>query len=277
MINNHQELRIELPPATKWLLLITIVVYFLQLIIFHFWSFDIITLFALSRDSIHHWQLWRGVTYIFLHGGHWHIITNMLVLFMFGREMELILGTRRFLSLYFGCGILAGVGWIIISGNSAGYCLGASGAVFGIIGAFAAMFPARKITLLVFFVLPVTMTARTMAIGLGIISFFSLIWADGNIAHAAHLAGGVAGYLYGRNIRNEKTGRERSKRRGIFGRRINTRFRRKNIRIIPNDSFGVAPSESEVNTLLGKISEKGIGSLSQHERETLDRASEKKK
>ena len=173
MFNNKQEFKIEIPPATKWLLLITIVVYSFQLLIARNWSFDIVTLFALSRDSIHDWQLWRGVTYIFLHGGHWHIIVNMLILFMFGREMEFELGTRRFLSLYLGCGILAGVGWIIISGNSAVYCLGASGAVFGVIGAFAAMFPHRKITLLIFFVLPVTMTARTMAIGLGIISFFS--------------------------------------------------------------------------------------------------------
>ena len=101
--------------------------------------------------------------------------------------------------------------------------------------------------------------------------------AVGNFAHAAHLAGGVAGYLYGRGIRKENAGKKQFNWRAVFRQRINTRFRRKNIRIIPNDSSRVVLSEDEVNTLLEKISKKGIGSLSQHEREILDRASEKKK
>ncbi len=276
MLNNNQELNSKLPPATRWILLITIAVFLLQIVSSAFLPFDITALFALSSDGIKHWQLWRGVTYIFLHGGFFHIFVNMLVLFMFGKEMELVLGTKRFVSLYLGSGILGGVGWIILSGNSAGYCLGASGAVFGIIGAFAAMFPAQKITLLLLFVLPVTMTARTMAIGLGVISVFSLIGTDGNIAHAAHLAGGLAGYFYGRNIRMATAGGVRKKGGRVLSCRVNTRFRRKNLKIIPNDSFDVEPSEEDVNLLLEKITKEGIGALSGNEREVLDRAAEKK-
>lgn len=223
---NNQEFKTEFPPVTKALLLITIGVYLLQTVARAFLPFDVTVMFALSGNAIQHWQLWRGVTYIFLHGGIFHLFVNMLVLFMFGREMELVLGAKRFLSLYLGCGILGGVGWVIISGNSPAYCLGASGAVFGIIGAFAAIFPFRKITLLIFYVLPVTMTARTMVIGLAVLSVFALMGSDGNIAHSAHLAGGLAGYIYGRNMRRNKDNPR------AVSRRINTRFRRKNIKIL---------------------------------------------
>jgi hypothetical protein len=139
-------------------------------------------------------------------------------------------------------------------------------------GAFAAIFPLRKLTLLLFFVLPITMTARTMAIVFGLISLFAVMGSDGNIAHAAHLAGGLAGYLYGRNIRLDGDGVKC--RRGC---RVDTRFRRKNIKILPNDSFEEMPSEDEVNALLEKITDRGISSLSQQERDTLKRVSDKKK
>ncbi len=232
MLNNNTELDFDLPPVTRVLLLATIGIYLLQIVSGSFLPFDVTTMFALNSNAIQHWQLWRGITYIFLHGSIFHLFINMLVLFMFGREMESMLGARCFLSLYLGCGILGGVGWIIISGNSPAYCLGASGAIFGIIGAFAAMFPARKITLLLFFVIPITMTARVMAIGMAVVSVFALMGADGNIAHAAHLAGGLAGYFYGRNIR--LSGHPKGDRNSR--RRVNTRFRRKNIRIVPNET-----------------------------------------
>ena len=131
-------------------------------------------LFGLSRTTLLHGEIWRLATYMFLHGGFWHLLLNMLPLAFFGRDVEERFGTPRFALLYFGSGMLGGLGWVLISGTGSELCIGASGAVFGVIGAFAAAFPDRQIMLLLFFVLPVTMTARMMAIGYGPVSYTHL-------------------------------------------------------------------------------------------------------
>ena len=247
-----------LSPAVKIILFSTVGVFLLQVVLLLTTGMRLSVWFALSRSGLLDGQLWRLVSYIFLHDPRsiWHILLNMLMLFIFGREIEGILGTRRFMCLYLGCGILAGLGWLIISGRASAYCIGASGAVFGILGTFAALFPARRITLLLFFVLPVTMSARTMAMAMGAISLFSLMGGDGNIAHAAHLAGGVVGYIYGRRLLRPQVRRE-----DWFGR--------------PTPEDRPPPIPAEVDRVLEKISARGIGSLSRAERDVLDRASRK--
>jgi membrane associated rhomboid family serine protease len=247
-----------LSPAVKTILIATLGVFFLQLALLMTSGMRLTGLFGLSRGGVLHGFLWQFVTYIFLHGGMWHIFLNMLMLVMFGREIEGILGSRRFLGLYIGCGILGGLGWVLISGRSPAACIGASGAVFGVLGTFAALFPERRLTLLLFFVLPVTMSARTMAIGMGVISLFSLMGGpDGNIAHAAHLAGGLAGYLYGRQLKR------RSWNRGRNGWRVISR----------EEESALPPAPEEIDRILEKIKGRGIGSLNRAERDVLDRAS----
>jgi len=231
-------------------------------------------LFGLSLEKLLQGELWRLGTYLFLHGGFWHILINMLSLVIFGRELEEHFGWRRFLVLYFLCGILGGLGWAVLSGSSAGLCIGASGAVFGIIGAFAALFPERQITLLLFLVFPITMTARTMALGMVTLTMLMLVSGSGNIAHAAHLAGGLAGYFYGRYWmrtaanwwtyghplrRGESTGGDQHEGSAGWS------------RLFKRESD--PPDPEEVDRILEKIKAHGIGSLSHREREILDRAS----
>jgi membrane associated rhomboid family serine protease len=235
-------------------------------------------IFGLSRRGLREGRIWQVVTYMFLHGGPLHIIVNMLCLAVFGGEIEDALGTRRFLWLYFGCGILGGLGWLVLSGSGLSYCIGASGAVFGVLGTFAALFPERRITLLVFFVLPVTMTARTMAIGLGLVAVLSTIWDRGNIAHAAHLGGGVAGYLYGRRVARAVLGvglpplppPHEWVRNWLSDRRAKARRRRFRAMSPPENG---PPAREEVDRILEKITERGLDSLTREERKTLDRAS----
>jgi len=222
--------------------------------------------------------LWQVVTYIFLHIEFWHLFFNMLALYFLGCEMERTIGTARFLSLYLLSGVLGGLGWMV-TGN--GMCIGASGAVFGILGAFAAMFPRRQITLLIFFIIPVTVTARTLVITLGIISLLLTIQNNpgaGGIAHMAHLSGGVAGYLYGLwlarrmlyyNPYTEYTVEDRVSRawdglQSGIGRRISGVFRR------------TPPSRQEVDRVLDKMLEKGYHKLSWRERRILTRASKRR-
>ncbi|MBI2438256.1 MAG: rhomboid family intramembrane serine protease [Lentisphaerae bacterium] len=196
-----------LTPAVRFLLVGTVVAFFAQALADRLTGGVFTAALSLSLAGVLKLELWQPVTYLFLHGGLWHLILNMLGLFFFGPDTERTIGTRRFLTLYFACGILAGLGWIFISGMSGGYCLGASGAIFGVLGAFAALFPQRPVTLLVFFVVPVTLRARTLALALGLISLLALISQPGQIAYAAHLVGGVVGYLYGLAEANAGQGR----------------------------------------------------------------------
>jgi membrane associated rhomboid family serine protease len=185
-------------PATKAVLLGTVIAFALQLIVDRSSGGLFTYIFGLTCSGYRPGGVWQFVTYIFLHGSVWHLVLNMLPLAMLGGEMERALGTAKFIALYFVSGIVGGLGWVLLNCDGAGVCIGASGSVFGVIGAFAALFPKRQITLLVMFVLPVTVRAGVLALMLGLVTIVSLIAGDGNVAHGAHLGGGVAGYIYGK-------------------------------------------------------------------------------
>lgn len=275
-----------LTPAVRNLLIITGAAFVLQ------WALQsnpaFMAFFSLSPVGIRHGFLWQLVTYMFLHGGFWHIVLNMLGLFFFGPETERAVGTARFTAIYFVSGILGGLGWLLLTGNQAGFCLGASGAVFGVLGAFAALFPDRPITLLVFFVLPVTMRARTMAIGLGLFSLLAMITQPGQIAYAAHLAGGLAGYGYIQWIFNRRglstaLWNPRQWLNGATRAVNNLRWHwvRRKFKVITPSSPGWEeerkPSQEEVDAILEKISKWGVDRLTPRERQILERASGRRK
>lgn len=222
--------------------------------------------FGLSLSGILHLQVWQLFTYMFLHGGWWHLFLNMLMLFMLGPETERALGSRQFLMVYLLSGVLGGVGWLIISAGATPTlpCVGASGAVFGIIGAFAALFPHRQVTLLLFFVIPITMKAWVMAVGLAAFEFFFMIEQPfgGGVANAAHLAGGLAGYVFVRSAFREGLRRSRPTTPG--GRDLS--------KWVPK-IFHPAEDSAEIDRILDKIEREGIGSLSRSERATLQRRS----
>ena len=143
--------------------------------------------------------VWQFGTYMFLHGGLFHLVINMYALWVFGCEVERMWGPKAFYRYYFITGIGAGIIHSLIAlaaGSSMVPTIGASGAVLGVLTAFAVMFPDRQITLLLFFILPVTMKARTLALLFAGMSLFSGMAASGNVAHFAHLGGMLVGYLY---------------------------------------------------------------------------------
>ena len=147
-------------------------------------------------------RLWQPFTYIFLHGGLFHLLINMLFLWMFGRELELVWGKKRFLNFFFLCGVGAGLIEILVKviPMSWGHMpsdiptIGASGAIFGILMANAILFPDRRIWL---FPLPVTIPMRPYVAVMGAIEFFSTLGAGGDaVAHVCHLGGMLVGYVY---------------------------------------------------------------------------------
>lgn len=260
-------------PAVRGLIAASLIAFVVQLVSDMIAPGRLTAALGLSLPAVMRGQLWQLFTYPFLHGGLMHLLVNMLGLLMFGPDVERTTGTRRFLSFYMVCGVLGGVGWLLLSAGHASVCVGASGAIFGVLAAFAVLFPDRPVTLLLFFILPVTMTARTLAIVYGVVTFLSLFGADGNIAHAAHLAGGLAGFLYARRLAREPAGVWSDGGEQPEWWKLAPRPRRRaNLRLIRTEDE--TPSEEEVDRILDKISATGLESLSKRERETLERASQ---
>jgi membrane associated rhomboid family serine protease len=146
-----------------------------------------------------HFELWRLVSYMFLHDPNsmFHIIFNMLVLWWFGPELEDIWGGRKFLIFYFICGVGAGLfSFFNLFINPDVLVIGASGAVLGLLTAYALYYPATPV--LLFFVLPMKM--RTLIIGYAAISVFMSFsggaGGGGKVSHITHLGGIVVAFIY---------------------------------------------------------------------------------
>jgi len=210
-------------PAVKLLIIINVGLSLLNLIVG-----DMMTLrLGLSPQAVfEQLAVWQPVTYMFLHstGGVTHVLFNMLALWMFGTDLERTWGTRFFVKYYFVTGIGAAATSLALSlfvdGVYYSITVGASGAIYGLLLAYALYFPHRSIML--YFIFPIP--ARVFVMIVGAIAFLSsLSGPGGGVAHAAHLGGLVVGYLYLKGLRSRpmdeikyrylrwKMGRARSK------------------------------------------------------------------
>jgi uncharacterized protein len=144
---------------------------------------------------------WILITHMFLHGGFWHLFFNMYVLFMFGPLLEQKIGPKRFLTVYFLSGIIAGLGYslVYLIFRPEQGALGASGAIMGMLGALIMVMPDLK--LLLFFIIPMPLWVAGIIIAL--IDFFGLFFPS-DIANLAHLFGMAVGLLYGLSLRRRK-------------------------------------------------------------------------
>lgn len=146
-----------------------------------------------SRQFPWNWQVWQPLTYIFLHGGLLHLFGNMLWLFVFGPEVERVLGTRQFLRFYFIVGALSVLATLITPpGWDRGTVIGASGATMGVLVAFAVVNPDRELML---FPIPIRLTARALVlivIALNIMASFG----PGGTSVETHFGGLAVGYVY---------------------------------------------------------------------------------
>jgi membrane associated rhomboid family serine protease len=144
--------------------------------------------------------IWQPVTYMFLHSGIFHILFNMLALWMFGAELERVGGTRYFLKFYFVTGAGAGVLTVLCSLLPFAFSrqlyavpiIGASGAIYGLLLAYAMYFPDRPIYMNFVFPIP----ARIFVTIMGAIAFYLSLSQVGGVANATHLGGLLVGYLY---------------------------------------------------------------------------------
>jgi len=180
--------------AIKYLLIVNGVIFVLQYLAPNGLLFD---LFGMKpSEVIGNAYIWQLFTYMFLHDGPWHIIFNMFFLWMFGCEVERTLGTREFVKYYFICGVGAALFHLVINYGSPIPVVGASGAIYGVMAAFAVLFPERVITLLLFLVLPVQIKAKYLVMIFAGISLLVGTLGNDNVAHFAHLGGMLVGFLY---------------------------------------------------------------------------------
>jgi membrane associated rhomboid family serine protease len=202
----------RLPPGIKALLIANTAIFLLE------WLADRAAPSARLSETLEYYfgltpaavvgslRVWQLVTYMFLHAGIWHILWNMLALWMFGVELEGAWGTEKFLRFYFLCGVGAGVCVVLMNylpfGNPGVLTIGASGAIYGVLAASAALWPDRII--LAFFFFPMKMKYFVMIIGA--ITFLNTWNPSSGVSDIAHLSGLLFGYLYVKSPRWSTSG-----------------------------------------------------------------------
>lgn len=183
------------PPGVKWLLITNTAMFVLYSFTYGTFLGRLLSSFALvPAKVVERFAIWELVTYLFIHGGVFHILFNMLALWMFGKDLEIAWGTRRFLKFYFLCGIGAGLCVILANylfGNPLVATIGASGAIYGLLLAFGIMYPEAIVLMIVF---PVK--AKYFVMIVGAIEFYSSLGASTGVSNIAHLGGMLFGYVY---------------------------------------------------------------------------------
>ena len=253
----------SMTPAVKWLLMINVGVFILE------WLasgpetpempkvnyFE--TIFALYPASLAlTLQVWRLITYQFLHGDFWHILFNMLWLIFLGPPLERLWGTKKFLTFYLSCGVAGGLFYIFlvyVRFLQAAYMIGASGAIFGILTACAILFPQARVFLFPF---PFSVSIRTIAIAFICLASLTIIFRGRNAGgEAAHLAGIAAGAVFVVTDKRRTTWIMRFKS-SRWDRHLELE---RKLRI-------------EVDRILKKVHDSGLHSLTPSEKRTLKKA-----
>lgn len=185
--------RDTLPPVVKYLIIINVCVFIAQLILDPQIGLTVNYL-ALHPLGSPGFSPYQAITHMFTHANIPHILFNMFGLYMFGKELENIWGSKRFLNFYLICGIGAAVFHLLVQQVMGTYsiALGASGAVMGIFAGFAYLFPNTPLMLLF---IPFPIKAKWMIIGLIAFDVFGGIRGGDNIAHFAHLGGALTGFI----------------------------------------------------------------------------------
>jgi membrane associated rhomboid family serine protease len=272
--------------ATLVLLVVNVVAFVLQNVLDYYSRFPTYAWFALSVAGLRHGFVWQLLSYQFMHGGWLHLLLNCWAIYVFGREVEATLGRNRFLALYFTSGVIGGLcqalAGVLFGGRFAAPVVGASAGAFGLVAAFAALYPERPLMLLLFFIIPVNMRAKWLLLFSVLLTLFGIVFPSDNIAHAAHLGGILCGLFFVRYAIHWHWHWPRLRRARSQPLRplVKTPHRaaalwgQRNARAdedLPPEEF----LSKAVDPILDKISAHGIQSLTERERRILETAREK--
>lgn len=278
MLGQNVNLRIggPLTPVVKKLMIINGVIFLSQQVAGMFYPGYIENLFGLNHIGfIQEFKLWQIATYMFLHGGWFHIIFNLLGLWMFAGELEQNWGSALFLRYYMITGI--GAGFFIALMNYIVYVqsginpvtIGASGAIYGILLAYGVTWPNRKV--LLYFIVPIKI--KYLVILFGLIEFFGMLsaaaGAGGNVSHIGHLGGLITGlgYFFIRIRRTPKGEFSEKKRDDNFISRILKKIRIKKKKKVIETRI---QSKKIIDEMLEKIARQGMSSLTPQEKKDLE-------
>ncbi len=284
------------PKGMKFLLISTSAVFLFQLFlqlglrIGHIYLYDVFfRLFALYPlgQGFYPWQL---VTYLFLHGGFFHIFFNLLALWFFGVELENLWGTRRFLIFYFICGIGAGISNVLLTPlfTTPLPTIGASGAIYGVLLAFGMLFP--EVPVYVAFLFPIK-AKYVVAFFIAIELFNGVMNTSDGIAHFAHLGGAFVAFIYLLYYRRSVPSFARlsdffSREKETLVSKVRPKKKYADPHVITDVNFtDVRPrrdthedggfSQAKLDEILDKISASGYDSLTEDEKKILFNASKK--
>ena len=204
-------------------------------------------------------MIWQPFTYMFFHGGIWHVLINMFVLWMFGNELERLWGKRFFLNYYFTTGVGAGLVTMIFGLHSMTPIVGASGAVYGVLLAYGIIYPNRQVYL--YGLIPIK--SIWFVIGVGLIAFLSSFNEMSQISHLTHLSGMIIGYLLLKKPIHWKT----------LWFSISKKIMEYKIQKEENKVFEQHVIERDVDQILDKINREGFNSLSEEEQDRLYKGS----
>lgn len=247
----------KITPVVKWLLIINVTVFLLTFLIrpvgalFFYWFSVYPATLGMSL------QLWRQITYQFLHADPWHIGVNMLVLYFFGPMLERLWGSKKFLVFYLVCGAMGGLLYpflTLVKWLKVAPLVGASGSILGMLAAGAILFP--NMIVYMWGIIPLRLVV--LAIIFAAISIISLLRPDQYTnagGEAAHLGGMIAGavYVFSQSWRDKLKLKFRS---GAWQKKMAAQ---RNLQL-------------EVDRILEKVHQKGIHSLSSKEKKILKQA-----
>lgn len=260
----------------KWLIAANVICFFLQIGVKDFTG-----LFELDPSSIAHGEVWRLLTYAFLHDPSQilHIVFNMLFLWWFGAELEDIYGPREFLGFYLVAALVGGIGYVLwaLAKHEVFPCVGASGAVTALMVVYAMHFPRR----IIYFMMILPMQIWVFVTLLIVLDTFVLVGgAQSSTAVAVHLAGAAFGFVYYRSslrimnllpdFRRWQLPRSRPRLKVYRGERP-----QQPVSVAaPPKSEADEQLEAKLDAVLEKVARLGQESLSDSERQILMRASE---
>lgn len=278
--NNIKRGFFAIPDALRVIIALNAAMLFLQFFSAAFFGVDLAKYLGLNTDIvITITQPWRIFTYMFLHsmGNMFHFIFNMLWLYWMGRPVEEQLGPKSFLTIYLGAGLFGALVDVIVSfASDPTLVIGASGAVFGVMVAFAMLFPRTPIMLV--FLPPIE--ARFVVSGLIVLDVLFLN-SGGGVARIVHLGGALGGFLLMKAYQNGfdlsliPRYIEYQFRKLKFSSPTKSKPRNKNMSIVSDADVIEEVEQSELDEILEKISKKGYDALTSAEKRKLFELSKK--
>jgi membrane associated rhomboid family serine protease len=238
--------------------------------------------FALSVEGLKNGFVWQLLTFQFMHAGLWHLVFNCWAIYVFGRAIEETLGWKKFLTLFLCSGVVGGICQVLVAllwpGLFGGPVVGASAGVFGLIAAFAVLFPERELVMLLFFILPIRLSAKMLLMVLAVLAVVGILFPMDHVANAAHLGGMLTGvvfirlFIQGRWMPSGFSSGDAVPGEFITGWAGKSSLWRSAANKPEEDLTTDEFVKSEVDPILDKISKNGIQSLTERERQILEKA-----